>query len=108
MHLCTGYASHNPQNSTRGDNSEDCENCEDEGSENFFAFTSYEQSILEEAATLSEEDAEEAGEVEPFPPGWMNDCSDEAREMAAILEGYGVVREEAARAARECFASTQF
>jgi hypothetical protein len=51
---------------------------------------------------------EEAEGIDPFPQGWMSDCTDEAREMAAQLEGYGALREEAAQAARECFAFASF
>lgn len=90
---------HNPQNYPSESNSEDYENCENRSSDNFSAFTSRQQNFLEETTTFSEE--EEAEESKHFPPGWLCDLPDEARELAAILEGYGSSREGAARAARE-------
>jgi hypothetical protein len=96
--------SHNPQNPQKyaaAGNSEDSEDCEEKSSDNFSAFTSSEQHIFEEITTFSEE--EETEGANPFPPGWLCNLPDEACELAAILEGYGSSREEAARAAREQF-----
>lgn len=100
------HNTHNTQNSAADGNFEDFENCESKSSENFSALTSDERNISEE--TASPYDEEEADRFEPFPPGWLCDLPDETRELAAILESYGLSREGAARAARECFAPAYF